>query len=207
MKWQEDLTQDIRLHDGNDDGDLPPHGSGGWPHVGWKTNSDANQEALLNKFLAIKDKCRAILEIGVSREGPDAFTNIFLKNKKPDTIYVGIDTEYKGHLNNPQEKVFTIQDSSSNFDNCLAKIKSFGVEEFDFIFIDGWHSINQILADWEYTRLLSNYGIVGLHDTQYHPGPVRLVKYLDQNKWDVSESQVINNPRDWGIGFVWLKSN
>ena len=111
MKWQEDLIQDIRLNDGNDDRDLPPEGSGGWPGVAWKTNSDANQAALLEKFMSVRDNCRAILEIGVSREGPDSFTNIFLRNKKPETAYVGIDTEYKGFLNNDRERVYTIQDS------------------------------------------------------------------------------------------------
>jgi hypothetical protein len=207
MKWEQDLVRDIRRNDGTDDRDLPDRcfAEPGWPNGNdWKTNSDADQAALKERFLAVKDKCKAILEIGISREGPDSFTNIFIQNKNPDTIYIGIDTDNKTYLDNTDNKVYTIQTSSSNYEQCVQFFKERGVTEFDFIFIDGWHSVNQVLLDWEYTNLLGQNGVVGFHDTQWHPGPKLFVEALDTNKWDV-EKQVVPEERDWGIGFARRK--
>lgn len=208
MKWEQDLIRDIRRNNGTDDRDLPDRCYGPppvWPPGwAWKNNSDENQKLLTEQFLLVRDNCSAILEIGISREGPDSFTNIFLQNKKPETIYVGIDVEDKSYINNKQQNIFTIKDSSSNYEFCTNIFNYLGIVEFDFIFIDGWHSVNQVLVDWEYTNFLSKKGIVGFHDTKYHPGPKLFVEALDKNKWNVIENAV-NNEQDWGIGFAWLK--
>ena len=207
MKWEQDLVRDIRRNDGTDDRDLPDrcYTEVGWPwNTITKANSEANKTALANKFLSVRDNCRAILEIGISREGPDSFTNIFIQNKKPETIYIGIDTDNKTYLNDAANNVFTIQSSSSAYEQCVEIFKAHGITEFDFIFIDGWHSVNQVLADWEYTNLLGSKGVVGFHDTQYHPGPKLFVEALNTDKWIV-EAQVIADPNDWGIGFAQSK--
>ena len=75
-------------------------------------------------------------------------------------------------------------------------------QHFDIIFIDGLHSIHQVLKDWEYTNLLSDTGIVGLHDTSHHIGPFLFIRNLDKNKWDVIENAC---PQDYGIGFATKK--
>ena len=84
----------------------------------------------------------------------------------------------------------------------LAKIKEFGVTNFGFIFIDGWHSINAVLTEWDYTQLLAQDGIVGWHDTTQHPGPHYFVKALNRDKWHVEENVC---PTNHGIGFAWRK--
>ena len=212
MKWEQDLVRDIRRNNGTDDRDLPdlchdvnaPHISE-WPFFGVpKNNSDENKKELFDRFMSIRDNCQAILEIGISREGADSFTNIFLEHKRPETIYIGIDIEDKSYLNNPSQNVFTIRGSSTDYESCMNICRSHGVTEFSFIFIDGLHSVNQVLLDWEYTKVLSQAGIVGFHDTQYHPGPNLFVEALDTNKWQV-EPQLINNLKDWGIGFARRK--
>jgi cephalosporin hydroxylase len=211
MKWEQDLVRDIRRNNGTDDRDFPDmcHDAS-IPNTSWpfyaipKNNSDENQKELLNRFMSVRDNCRAILEIGISREGADSFTNIFLRNKRPETIYIGIDIEDKSYLNNPSQNVFTIRGSSTDYEGCMNICRSHGVTELDFIFIDGLHSVNQVLLDWEYTKVLSHAGIVGFHDTQYHPGPTLFVNALDTNKWHV-DAQVVNNIKDWGIGFAWQK--
>jgi len=81
-------------------------------------------------------------------------------------------------------------------------IKSIGIKEFGFIFIDGWHSINQCLDDWEYTNILQSDGVVGFHDTSCHPGPAAFVKALNKDMWEVEENLT---PEDYGIGFAWQK--
>lgn len=205
MKWEQDLTKDIRREfDDFNNRDLPEDGI--FEYDGWPEVSADDRAKLLEEFLKVKDSCRAILEIGISRElnGEDNFTQIFLRNKLPETIYVGIDVDDKTYLNNAENKVYTIQSSSSDYEHCMNIIKSHGVDKFDFIFIDGWHSINQVLADWEYTNILGDQGVVGFHDTAYHPGPKYFLDAVDREKWHVVVNAV-DNPKDWGIGFVRKK--
>ena len=204
-KWKQDLTKDIRRNEhGFDDQDLPE--SGTFEYDGWAEVTDADLDALRAEFLKVRDNCRTILEIGISRElnGDKTFTQVFLKNKKQETIYVGIDIDDKTYLNNLENNVHTIQSSSSEYEKCMDIIRSVGVSEFDFIFIDGWHSINQVLADWEYTNILGPAGVVGLHDTAYHPGPKYFLEALDSSKWDIV-ANAVTDTKDWGIGFVRKK--
>jgi hypothetical protein len=198
-KWQQDLVREIRDFTNNDDNDDMIQRCS-------VEVSDCNRQSLYNQFIRVKDNCRAILEIGVCRNGEESFTHVFLKNKKQDTIYVGVDLNDKTFLNNKENNIYTIQSDSSNYDHIVNLCKSYGVEQFDFIFIDGWHSVNQVLKDWEYTNLLSDRGIVGFHDTAYHYGPNRFVNSLNLEKWNVI-SNTCPLPDDYGIGFAWKKHN
>lgn len=191
MKWEQDLVTDIRFKDNRDDSDLP------LVSVEWNSvTTDYGVNLIKEVFLNARDNCRSILEIGVNQYG---FTQTFMENKLPGTVYVGIDIEDKSFLNNKEQNIHTIKNSSSNYEENISIINDLGITEFDFIFIDGWHSINQVLADWEYTNLLSSTGLVGFHDTNYHPGPNLFVNALDTSKWFVEN----NCPQtDWGVGFL-----
>lgn len=205
MQWQTDLIKDIRFHDwfDNEDGNTGerikrdvPYGNS---HIEF---TDCNRQNLNEQFLKIKDNCKAVVEIGVHRNGSQSSTWSFLSNKKDETIYVGIDLVNKSFLDNPNKKIFTIEGNSSNVDSNIEIMKSFGVDQIDFLFIDGYHSINQVLIDWEYTKILSPNGIVGFHDTSAHPGPNLFIRALNTEKWNV----IINCcPTDHGIGFAWRK--
>jgi len=200
MKWEEDLTKDIRTGTEFDDQDGVAHPI---PYAGqYGEFTFENRELLKEFFMHVKDHCTAILEIGVCRNEEGSSTHVFLQNKKPETIYVGIDLDDKSFLNDPKNNIFTIRGSSSNVEENMAKMKELGVEEFEFIFIDGWHSINQVLTDWEYSKWLSDAGIVGFHDVSGHPGPVAFVRALNKDKWNVEENL---SPQDYGIGFTWKK--
>lgn len=203
MIWEQDLIEDIRTNTDFDDQD------GGIPHpmgyTSWdiaKEFSTTNAAFLKEYFMHVKDHCTAILEIGVCRNEGHSSTHVLLNNKNPDTVYVGIDLDDKSFLDNADKNVYTLKTSSSNVEENMAKFKELGIEEFDFIFIDGWHSINQILIDWEYTSMLSDAGIVALHDVTTHPGPTAFIKALDKDKWNVEENL---SPEDHGIGFAWRK--
>ena len=203
MKWEQDLIRDIRTGTEYDDRD----GDGGIPHPDlsrwpWREVTEDNRAALTERFLKVRDNCQAILEIGVCRNLEESIAYRFLQNKKSETIYVGIDIEDKSFLNDASKNIYTIQASSSSVEENIEKIKSFGVQEFGFIFIDGWHSINQCLIDWEYTRLLAPNGIVGFHDTSVHPGPHHFIRELNKDIWEVEENVC---PTDWGIGFARKK--
>lgn len=205
MKWERDLIRDIRTNSDYDDMDhhrnVPRETPHPWPHEEF---TDCNRNALLEKFLGVKDRCRAILEIGVCRNNEKSSTHVLLNNKNLETRYVGIDIEDKSFLNDSSKNIFTIKSSSSNVEENLVKIKELGIEKFDFIFIDGWHSVNQVLIDWEYTTILSDNGIVAFHDTAEHPGPFFFIRNLDKTYWEV-ENNVCSD--DWGIGFAWRKSS
>lgn len=199
MKWTKDLICDIRTHSYYDDVDEPPIGE-----ISDREISECNIEAVKQQFFPIKDKCRAILEIGIFNNSERSLGKIFIDNKLDNTIYVGIDIADKSYLNNPAKNIHTIHASSSEYEKNMQIIRSLGVTEFDFIFIDGWHSINQCLLDWEYTRMLSDRGIVGLHDTRFHPGPNRFITALNTNIWDVKHNMCLFGS-DYGIGFAKKK--
>ena len=194
MKWEQDLVTDIRIGDDELDNQDIPFSLDGyeWSQIG----SEQGVELAREKFMSIRDTCSSILEIGVNEFG---FTKTWLDNKNQDATYVGIDIENRDHLTDPAKLTWTIQDSSSNYQENIKKIHSFGIKQFDFIYIDGWHSINQVLADWEYVDLLAPGGIVGFHDTNYHPGPKLFIAALDRDKWSVEEPAPAN---DWGVVFV-----
>jgi hypothetical protein len=203
MKWEQDLIRDIRTGTEYDDRDgdsgVPHPDSSRWP---WREVTEENRAALTERFLKVRDTCQSILEIGVCRNLEESIAYRFLEHKKPETIYVGIDLDDKSFLNDSSKHIYTIQGSSSSVEENIEKMKSLGVQEFGFIFIDGWHSINQCLIDWEYTRLLAPNGIVGFHDTSVHPGPYHFIKALNKDIWEVEENVC---PTDWGIGFARRK--
>jgi len=203
MKWEQDLVRDIRTGTKYDDRD----GDGGiqhpdmsrWP---WREVTEDNRLAFTERFLKVRDTCQSVLEIGVCNNLDESITYRFLEHKKPETIYVGIDIKDKSFLNDSSKHIYTIQGSSSQVEENIEKMKSLGIKEFGFIFIDGWHSINQCLIDWEYTRLLAPNGIVGFHDTSVHPGPYHFIKALNKDIWEVEENVCTS---DWGIGFARKK--
>ena len=202
MKWQQDLVRDIRNAKAklNDREEMYPHAyNTGEKRIEF---TEDNKNALLEHFLKVRDNCKAILEIGVCRNSDESSTYVLLNNKQDSTIYVGIDLDDKSFLKNAEQNVHTIRGSSFDIDKNIETFKQIGIEQFDFIFIDGWHSVNAVLTDWEYTRLLSPNGIVGFHDTSCHQGPHDFVRALDTEKWHVIPNLC---PDDWGIGFAWQK--
>ena len=215
MKWKSDLIEDVRSNTTADDLCCGiDHFLNLWPDAkdeesvintySGREVTECNRESLKQQFLKVKDNCKAILEIGIGRNGKDSFATVFFENKNDDTKYVGLDIQDRSWLVDCGENIFTIQGHSSNYDENVKIIKDkFEIGEFDFIFIDGLHSLNQVLRDWEYTNLLSDTGTVGLHDTSHHIGPFLFIRNLDKDKWDVIENAC---PQDYGIGFATKKN-
>lgn len=213
MKWQTDLIKDIRSNTPYDDTEAGiNHFLDIWPGIKEDPGilnpfdgvecSECNKAALLEQFSKVRDNCKAILEIGIGRNGENSFAHVFFKNKKDETKYVGIDIEDRSWLIDCGENIYTIQGSSSNYEENVEIFKTMGIEKFDFIFIDGDHSVNQVLRDWEYSNLLNEGGIVGFHDTSHHTGPYLFVRNLNKDVWDVIENAC---PQDYGIGFARKK--
>ena len=206
MQWEQDLVSDIRTHSGFDyldfhDGRIKTPPGWVWPP---QEVMDDNRAALLDRFSRIQNQCPAILEVGVSREENNSVTttDIFLKNKKESTFYVGLDIDDKTYLDDSSKNIFTIKSDSAMVDSNLKIFKSLGISQFGFIFIDGWHSIDYVLHEWEYTKLLAPNGIIGFHDTTQRPGPYYFIRVLRRDVWHVEENVCLSNH---GIGFAWRR--
>ena len=201
-----DLTEDIRYHDYRDTLDKPY--AVFVPYVTDANNPEfsiCNQEVLKESFLSIKDTCKIIVEIGVHRDAINSSTNIFLNNKNDDTYYIGVDIEDKSYLNNPDKRIHTIMSPSQNVLDVMMKIQEITntpLDEIviDYLFIDGWHSILQVLVDWEYTRAVKD-GVICFHDTNYHPGPKRFIEKLNLDRFSVEKKC----PLDYGITVIRRK--
>lgn len=152
--------------------------------------SESNRRVLLNTFLEIRDWCPMILEIGVGNS-----TRIFKEYKKPETTYIGIDrAPILLELNDLTED-FTIHTTDSSNEEYV-----FGLmvnKPLGLLMIDGWHSINQVLLEWRYTKNLVKGGKIVLHDSNYHPGPVTVIDAVDPKQY--RKEKYCIGKEDWGI--------
>lgn len=202
MQWKNDLVRDIRLNSHLDDED------GALPQLGLRSSgsaiefTEANHSALQEAIDSCKTQPKTFLEIGVCRNADKSSTFTILKNLPEGGTYLGVDIEDKSYLDDYSKGIHTIKTSSSNYEEVVSKLKSIGVDTIDFIFIDGWHSINQVLLDWEYTKILSEGGVVAFHDTTGHPGPYFFIRNLDRDKWVVFDNKC---PNDHGLGYCYRK--
>lgn len=157
-------------------------------------------------FLSVRDSAKAIMEIGVDAFSPNSSgnytvkssTQIMLESKRKETLYLGIDIADKSYLNNPDDNIYTLMTNSDNYLEVHNFLVGKGVTELDFLFIDGDHSLNYALIDWNYTEWLKIGGVVVMHDTHYHLGPKIIFECMDTN---IFEKQTFGDDRlNWGLG-------
>jgi hypothetical protein len=167
--------------------------------------SKRNQDKLIDYFQSIKENCKCIVEIGVFRnEYSKTSTSVLIDNKLESTFYFGIDINDKSELNNSNKNIYTIKTNSINHDILWKKMAEFNLNSIDFLFIDGYHSIDMVVNDWKYTEKLSKNGIVGFHDTNVHAGPYFVFNAIDENLFE-KFSYFTDNADDWGISFAIKK--
>ena len=192
-----DLYKEIRTYTEHDDSDWPASFK---PPV---EISVCNREEFEKHFNSIKEKCTSILEIGVCRNDEKSLSHILINHKLDNAFYFGVDIEDKSFLSNENKNIFTIQSDSADIHKIMSFVNSKGVNHFDFIFIDGWHSINHVLKEWRFTEFLSDFGIVCLHDTNFHPGPTELVNNLKIERYEICKK--CEQDTDFGITFITKK--
>jgi hypothetical protein len=176
-----------------------------FPAFGWPSGpeiSSCNQE-IVTQALEKIEKCRAILEIGVNRNGAASLSRILMDTKPQDCTYIGIDLDDKSFLNDPSKNIYTFQANSHDQLNIRNKIDKIGVKQLDLIMIDGWHSVNTCVNDWCYVDLLSSNGVVMLHDTNAHPGCCALFHAVDETLFD--KQRHCTSEADMGIATFWHK--
>jgi hypothetical protein len=173
----------------------------------WVHFDSDTQEIFQEYFLQIRDDAEAICEIGVDAFHEDkdigqaeSSTNILLKLKKQETLYLGIDFIDKSYLNNREQNVYTINSDSRQRYLILKYMHRLGMHQLDFLFIDGNHSLSTTLSDWMYTEKLKVGGIVSIHDIHWHPGPALVFDAIDENYFD--KYAYFTTDFNWGIGFA-----
>ena len=162
--------------------------------------SPANQE-VLKKALLDTPNLRCIVEIGVQRNPlPESSTGIILHNKPKECVFIGVDIEDKSHLANAADHVYMLKMNSAERERVYKVMDQLELETIDYLFIDGWHSVNQCLADWRYVERLSPGGVVVMHDTNVHPGPVAVFEAIDDKLFE--KVKYCTEGPDWGIAVI-----
>ena len=145
--------------------------------------SDANLDIVRQAVTELGTSLAAALEIGVNRNGDRSMSRIIMDERPPLSYYMGIDIEDKSYLNNASANTWTMQISSAERVAISDRLRQLGIGTLDLIMIDGWHSVNMCVNDWQFTERLSDHGTVLLHDTNWHPGCIALYEAVDENQW------------------------
>lgn len=163
--------------------------------------SDLNHQILRSAYNSIKRIPELIVEIGVDASPVGNSSTSTLLNLKPkECVYLGVDTINKSYLDDVVNNIFTIQSDSLDKQKILEFMDRHSRKKIDFMFIDGWHSINQVLGEWQYWEFMAADGVMAFHDTNFHPGPVTLIEAIDETLFSVECYG--RNTLDWGISVV-----
>ena len=177
LKWQPTIEPDL-----SDDADAH------WQKVAKvfaasKEVTESNRLVIRYEMIRLGG-CHCIVEIGVCRSGKDSFTHVLLNDKPDGCVYLGVDLQDKSSLDDPDKNVHTIKVDSKERQLIFSKMQDLGHKEIDLLLIDGWHSVNMAINDWQYIERLSPHGVVVLHDTNFHPGPSLLFDAVDEELFD-----------------------
>lgn len=175
----------------SNDQDMPMFG---WP--GCLEISECNIQTIVEVITALGDKYKNCLDIGVDRNGERSMSRLYMTMKANDGIYVGVDLNDKSYLNEPEKNIWTVQANSHEQEKIRNFLKQKGVDKLDILAIDGWHSVNTTVNDWKYADLLSDHGVVIVHDTNTHPGDIALCNAVDENLFQIDRRCT---DRDFGI--------
>ena len=115
--------------------------------------SALNHQVIAEQLVSIKDKCDVILEIGVARNGDKSSFKSLVKNKRKEALYLGVDVEDRSWIVNFEGNVHFCKTNSSNTEFIMNEIERLsGKRDIDFLHIDGWHSVNQIVDDFKFAE-------------------------------------------------------
>ena len=180
------------------DGPTYNHGIRGFP------NSDSNLEVVRTVVAKMGKRYKACLEIGVEKHLGNSFTEILIKNKPRGSSYIGVDIEDKSYLDDAKSNVYTLQCDSFDHESVRAFLDSKGISQIDILLIDSKHSVYNVINDWRYADLLSPNGVIILHDTNHHPGPIALCEAIDPDMFEVTK--LCTDENDYGIAVIRRRS-
>lgn len=167
--------------------------------------SPCGKEVITETMNLLGDRLHCYLEIGVNavQNCPlGTFTQHVFDTKPADMFYIGVDHAAIEGLTNPEKHIHCIQTNSSERKQVFDFMDKVGAPLIDILFIDGFHSVNQALDDWQYIERLSPYGYVLMHDASFHPGPWCLYDAVDEMFFN-KEKLCMDN--DYGLARIWRK--
>lgn len=194
LKWRPSLEPKV-----SNDQDGPPGHPSTEPPFHF---TPLDHEALTYAYNKLTSPPKLIVEIGVNRSESYevSSTSTLLKLKPKDCMYIGIDLDDKSSINNLENNIFTLRGNSADHEMLYKMMDWYGHEQIDFMFVDGWHSINQVMIEWKYWEKMIPNGVMAFHDTNYHPGPVALFEAIDRDMFSVELFG--RGESDWGVGVV-----
>ena len=146
-----------------------------------------------------------IVEIGVAPEPASTSASVkIMAEKPPGSVYIGIDIANKTRFHDPANGVYIIHCDSKNRIACWDLMDHLHLDGIDVLFIDGLHSVNQCIEDWQYTKRLAPDGVVLLHDIHFHPGPAALLAALDASQWRWFDACP---ERDYGLAIIGRRND
>ena len=169
---------------------------------GFREVSDENLRVVKEVVTSMGDKLKACMEIGVHQNGDRSMSNILMNDKPNDSFYLGVDLNDKSYLNDLSKNIHTIQCNSHDQEKIRNFLSANNISKLDILFIDGWHSVNTTMNDWRYADLLSEHGVVIVHDTNTHPGDIALCEAIDRNIFNVERVCIGNEA---GIALITFK--
>ena len=184
--------------DYSNDKDSPGFGNVNSPEV-----TDDNRNLIRKIVRELGSNLNAVMEIGVNRNLELSMSQILINNRPKGSFYLGVDLEDKSYLDNINSNTYTLKCDSNDQDTVRKFLLSKNITEIDLLLIDGWHSVNTCVNDWQYADLLSKNGIVLLHDTNSHPGPIALFEAINDELF--FKERHFAGYRDNGIAVVKKK--
>ncbi|WP_193181774.1 O-methyltransferase [Nisaea sediminum] len=169
--------------------------------VSWQTTSEIHW--LIEQLIALQPK--RVLEIGVAQGGT---TGLFSRIVGPDGIVVALDIT--DELVDPRIRALeniSFQIGDSHDPAMLEAVRAVS-PEFDFMLIDGDHSVDGVIQDTEmYLPLLREGGLVVWHDVRLDSGEgIKQVWYRDFRRKLLGSFEVYAQPYNNGYG-VWQKTS
>lgn len=168
-----------------------------------RDNSDAVLEMVAASAATVRPGA-GILELGVALY-PEAhsFTPRLIRNKPSESVYLGVDVADRGHVTRYGPNAHFLRSDTKEQSTVRGRLRTLGVEPLGLLLIDGDHSVNGALNDWLYVDLVEPGGVVLIHDTNSHPGPVALVAAVDGDVFDIEEP--LKGLRDYGVAILRRK--
>ena len=157
----------------------------------------------VKEFLPINN-CTVELGVDRDRSNPNTSSKILLRNLIDHNFILFVDIADRYHIVKNENQTF-IQMDSGNIDAGFKFLEEKNIKNINLLFIDTWHSVNQVLKEWAWTKILDDNGIVVFHDSNKHPGPKEVLSKLDTKKWTIKK--LCTQENDNGIAVVWKINN
>ena len=161
--------------------------------------SVCNKKVLTN-LIRSKPYASLFVEIGTASNYITSSTETIINNKTENCLFYTIDIAERvlPPILRLNKNIFIVQ-SDSTGDKVKELLQG---KRIDILFIDGDHSIDRVFAEYEfYLPYMKDDGIIVLHDTTMHPGPLLLMEAIDTN---VFKTEIFCSD-DYGIGVICLK--